>query len=216
MYTGVIFDLDGTLLDTLQDLAAAGNHALASLGQAPYPAQSYQKMVGKGFDTLIAAMLAGRSLPSHQHAVLFSAFRDYYAQHTSDHTLPYPGILPMLVQLKDTGLRLGVLSNKADSFVGPIVQHFFPDTFDAVYGLREAFPPKPAPASLLAMLAELNLAPEQVLYCGDSDVDMHTAGNANITSCGVLWGFRDADELLAAGAQHTAQDAQELLRIIFE
>lgn len=216
MFTTAIFDLDGTLLDTLQDLAAAGNHTLTVLGLPTHPVAAYRQMVGNGVPKLVERMLPPACRGSATQAVALQVFSNYYEQHMLDFTAPYPGISQMLAALRGRGVHLGVVSNKSDDFVQPIVERFFPGVFSAVCGLREGVPPKPDPASVLQVLVQLAADPAATLYCGDSDVDIHTAHNAQLTSCGVLWGFRTEAELAEAGAEYLAEDAAALEYIILQ
>lgn len=214
MYGAAIFDLDGTLLDTLRDLAEAGNHALREQGLPAYGAEEYKTMVGKGIPYLIARMTRGQ--PTRTEAAVTRSFQAYYTAHMADYTAPYPGVVEMLGRLREKGLRMAVLSNKADEFVGPIVGKYFPKLFDFALGLKEGFPAKPDPASALYLVGQLGAEAERTLYIGDSDVDMLTAKAAGLPSCGVLWGFRGREELIAAGAGRVAGSALELEDILTE
>lgn len=209
----VIFDMDGTLLNTLDDLADACNHALRELGFPEHPKAAYRKFVGNG-----AKLLCWRALPETNRdddtmRRARAGFDEYYAVHLFDRTAPYPGISELLRALAARGLRLGVLSNKPDEFVRRIAERYFPGVFGAVSGPREGRV-KPDPGGLRHLLAQLDAPPDRCLYVGDSGVDMETARNAGAQSCGVLWGFRDADELRAAGAGHLASTPAEILTLV--
>lgn len=210
MYTSAVFDLDGTLLDTLQDLAAAGNHALSAMGLPTHPTEAYKQMVGHGVEMLIRSMLPEASRKKATEELALCIFEKYYRAHMNDLTAPYPGIVQMLGQLREDGVRLAVLSNKADGFVQEIVQQHFPDTFDIVMGLQEGIPAKPDPTSLLQVLRQMDVVAEDTLYCGDSDIDIYTGANAAVPTCGVLWGFRSEEELRGAGATLLVADAAQL------
>lgn len=216
MYNSIIFDLDGTLLDTIADLANACNHTLSTMGLAPHPVQSYKQMVGNGIPTLIKRMLPEHSNGKATQALALQLFEPYYTKHMFDITAPYPGILSLLKILKNNNLKLAVASNKADEFTQEIVARYFPNTFDYVQGLRSDFPAKPAPAIIHSILSSLSSEDSSCLLCGDTDVDIHTANNAEIKSCGVLWGFRDSIELQAAGADFLVENTQQLLQIILK
>ena len=215
MFSTVVFDLDGTLLNTLDDLADAGNYTLATLGFPTHPVDAYKKMVGNGMEMLIKRISpASEQDPASLHLAL-SIFTEYYEKHQLDQTAPYPGIYSLLQQCKKAELKTAVLSNKDDLAVSTIVRHYFDDSFDEVWGLKPQFPPKPDPLSLLSLLDQLGATKENTLYCGDSNVDMRVAKKAGITSCGVLWGFRDRKELELAGADFLAASPQELATILF-
>lgn len=214
LYQAVLFDLDGTLLDTLGDLAAAGNHALVAMGLAPHPVDAYRRMVGNGIPKLIERMLPAGAGEATR-AVAYELFSRHYAAHMADTTAPYPGIPQLLDELAARGAATAVVSNKDDAFTKKIAAQYFPrHAFTAVIGRRDGVPPKPDPASVRAALDAMGCAPGACLYVGDSDVDVLTAHNAGLPCCGALWGFRGRDELARAGAEFLAADAQELLQII--
>lgn len=216
MYKGIIFDLDGTLLDTLYDLAEAGNHALGAMGLPQHPAEAYKHMVGNGIPKLVTRMLPAHQLGAATQALALQLFLRHYDAHKLDHTRPYPGIPALLAGLVKAGVLLGVVSNKDDAPAQAIVEHFFPQVFCAVRGRLDGTPPKPDPALVHAVLHAWGLPPQTVLYVGDSGVDIATAHNAGLAGCGVLWGFRGEDELAAAGADYLAADVVELAHIIGE
>ncbi len=214
MYQIVIFDLDGTLLDTLQDLAAACNHALSAMNLPQHPAAAYRFMVGGGIPNLVGRMLPQGQRGVATREVALQLFQNYYAAHSADLTAPYPGIVQMLENLGKSGIIMAIASNKTDNFVQALVGQMFPGVFAQVLGLRDGAPPKPDPAGALALAAAMGAVPEKTLYVGDSDVDMLTAKNAGFASCGVLWGFRPKQELAAAGAQVFAATPGELEAVI--
>lgn len=216
MVQGVIFDLDGTLLDTLRDLAGAGNHALAAMGQPDHAAEAYRRMVGNGIPKLVERMLPAQHRGPATQALALGLFLRYYDAHKLDHTAPYPGVPALLAGLQKAGVRLGVVSNKDDAPARAMVETFFPGMFDAVRGRLDGTPPKPDPALVEDVLAQWGLARGSVLYVGDSDVDIFTAHNARLAGCGVLWGFREKEELAAAGADFLAADVLELARVLGE
>lgn len=214
MYKNVIFDLDGTLLDTLQDLASACNHTLEALGLPTHPVDAYRKMVGSGIPKLIERMLPPEEREGMNFTLARSMFESYYAQHMRDLTQPYPGIKELLAKLSAAGVVMGVASNKKDDFTKEMVKDYFPKTFRAVVGLRDDMMPKPDPAVVHWLLKEMAAAPDATLYVGDSDVDMHTAIHAQLHPCGVLWGFRDRDELFVGGARYLVESPAQLERLI--
>lgn len=214
MYTCVIFDLDGTLLDTLADLAAAGNHALDALGLPTHGTEAYKTFIGNGIPNLIRRMLPAGSDDALQSEAL-RLFSDYYATHHSDRTKPYEGIPALLETLQARGVRTAVVSNKAHVFSVELIRRFFGETVGPVYGTGNDLPRKPDPAAVFRVMEELGVQPPETLYVGDSDVDMLTARNAGLDACGVLWGFRPERVLAESGARYLAKDAGELECIIF-
>lgn len=213
MYSCVIFDLDGTLLDTLADLAAAGNHALSAQGLPTHETEAYRSFIGNGIPNLIRRMLPEGSSEALQSETL-RLFSAYYAAHNSDRTKPYDGIPELLDTLHARGIKTAVVSNKAHVFSVELIRRFFGETVCTVYGAGNDLPRKPDPAAVLRVMKELGVQPEEALYVGDSDVDMLTARNAGLDSCGVLWGFRSERVLVESGARFLAKDAGELERVI--
>lgn len=213
MYTCVIFDLDGTLLNTLADLAAAGNHALDTLGLPLHEIEAYKTFIGNGIPNLIRRMLPEGSGDTLQSEAL-QLFSAYYAAHHSDRTKPYDGIPALLETLRARGVKTAVVSNKAHVFSVELIRRFFGETVGPVYGTGNDLPRKPDPTAVLRVMEELGVQPSETLYVGDSDVDMRTARNAGLDACGVLWGFRSKDVLAESGARFLAKDAHELERII--
>jgi len=212
----IAFDLDGTLADTLADLAASVNHALDQLGLPTYPADDYRYFVGKGVDHLVSTALADHYTPARADAVK-ADFTAYYAAHSMDYTAAYPGMSELLACLRDEGLMTAVISNKPDAFVPAILHALYPaHRFSYLSGQLPEIPRKPAPDALLRLIDALGVSPEDTLYVGDSDVDVIFAHNAGVKVCGVSWGFRGREELSAAGADAIADTADELLRIIHE
>lgn len=215
MYQAVIFDLDGTLLNTIGDLAAAANHALRAMGLPQHSVDEYRYMVGNGIPKLIERMLPDSARGEASRAVAHELFQRRYAEHMADATAPYPGIPQLLDGLAARGIVTAVVSNKDDAFVKGIVARYFPShAFCAVIGRRDGIPAKPDPASVSAALTQMGADPARSLYVGDSDVDVETAHNAHLACCGAAWGFRGRGELERAGAEFIAEDAEELLRVI--
>ena len=198
-----IFDLDGTLLDTLGDLAAAVNFALRSHGMPEHSIDDVRRFVGNGVRRLMErAVPNGAENPQFDDAL--QTFRAYYLEHSLDTTRPYDGIPEMLAELKRRGKRLAVVSNKFQTATEELCHHFFSDTIEVAIGENEAagIRKKPAPDTVREALTRLGLFPQQgkVVYVGDSDVDILTARNSGLPCISVLWGFRDRDFLLAHGA----------------
>ena len=216
MYKAVIFDLDGTLLNTLDDLAAAGNHTLRALGFAPRPVDDYRLLVGNGIPKLVERMLPGGHKGPATQALALDLFGRYYAAHKADATAPYPGIPALVHALRAAGIPMGVVSNKDDAMAKAVMETYFPGLFwpENVAGRRDAVPAKPDPTLVNEMRAAWGLPREEVLYAGDSNVDIETARNAGLDSCGVLWGFRSRQELEAAGAVHLAHSPAALAALL--
>lgn len=206
----VIFDLDGTLVDSLADIAAAMNHSLSLHGLPTHPVSSYRHYVGEGVRVLVRkATLVDRE---DLHDSVLAAYRAYYADHLFDQTQAYPGIPRLLAQLAAEDLRLAVLSNKADVFTRRLVEGLLPGVpFTSICGERSGVPRKPDPTAALGLAAELGVSPEDCAFVGDTPVDMDTARNAGMYGVGVTWGFRSPEELRAHGARALATTADELL-----
>ena len=208
-----IFDLDGTLLNSLQDLANAMNYALMQNGFPPHPAERYRQLVGDGVAVLADRAVGGAE--NYTPAVkekLLSEFRTYYAAHCMDNTVPYDGIIPLLHDLKQRGILCTVNSNKPDDFTKKLVTALLPsELFAEIRGKREDCERKPSPMGTNAIMQQLGCTPEHTLYIGDSNVDARTAKNAHLTFCGVRWGFRSPEELLAEGAAHIASTPADIL-----
>lgn len=215
-YQACIFDLDGTLADTLQSIAYFGNGTLEAFGLPPIPPEEYKLLVGNGADRLMRRMLrrVNAELSPSELARFRAEYDRRYAEDPLKLVTPYPGLPELLSRLKDLGIRLAVLSNKPDDMTRAVVSSLYPGMMDAVHGQRAGVPQKPDPAAVLALLEELGKPPQNVLYIGDSGVDMETARRAGLASCGVLWGFRSREELLEHGAVHLAENAGELGKLL--
>ncbi len=211
----VIFDLDGTLLDTIADLGAATNAALAAAGFPTHSIDSYRMMVGNGVRRLIErAVPADKNVPETVDGLL-SAFRAYYDGHLHDFTKPYAGIPELLEELHAREIAIAVASNKYESAVKRLIAHFFPDIpFAAVCGNIEGVPVKPDPSIVFRVLTESPAPKADVLYAGDSGVDIETARRACVESVGVTWGFRPLRELTGAYADHIVGRPSEILDIL--
>ncbi len=215
-YCACIFDLDGTLADTLHSIAYFGNGTLAAFGLPPIEPGDYRTLVGNGAAVLMDRMLArvGADLPEEERRRFRAEYDRRYAADPLALAGAYPGLPEVLARQRQAGRKLGVLSNKPDSMTRAIVAELYPGVFHAVHGQREGVPIKPDPAALLAMAEELGAAPEEVLYIGDSGVDMDTGRNAGMDACGVLWGFRQREELVEHGAKYLAGGPLQLEGII--
>ena len=212
-YDTVIFDLDGTLLDTLQDLAAAVNYALHQQGYPPRTVQEVCRFVGNGVEKLMRrAVPAG--LPEERIMAALAVFKDYYALHNNDATAPYPGIEALLDHLKARGVRMAMVSNKNDPNVKALARLYFPTTISMAVGEGGGVRAKPCPDTVLHVMNTWGCDPSRVLYVGDSDVDIQTARNAGVDCASVCWGFRPEQELRAAGATLLVHTAQELEAVV--
>lgn len=210
MFQTVIFDLDGTLLDTLEDLADAGNWVCRQNGWPEHSVEHFRQMVGHGIPNLVKQFApAGAQSPLLLAAAL-AQFSQYYGEHNLDKTVPYPGIPELLRHLRAEGLQLAVYSNKADAFSRAMAEHFFPDTFALVRGKLPGVPVKPDPAGLRQVLSALGADPAATALVGDSDVDVQTGCSGGLAVCGVTWGFRSRESLAAQGPQGLADTAQAL------
>ena len=211
-YKTYIFDLDGTLLDTLGDLAAATNYALRTHGLPEHSVDDVRRFVGNGVRKLMErAIPDGTDNPRFDET--FATFRQYYMAHSLDTTRPYQGIPETLEALKARGCRLAVVSNKMLAATQSLCRHFFPDTIEVAIGEDEAagIRKKPAPDTVMAALKALGVGKDQAVYVGDSDVDIQTAHNSGLPCISVLWGFRSRDFLLQNGAETFISAPEELL-----
>ena len=211
-YQTYIFDLDGTLLDTLGDLAASVNYAMRTHGMPEHSVDEVCRFVGNGVRRLMErAVPGGAAHPAFEAA--FATFRRHYMEHSLDTTRPYEGIPEMLQELKRRGKHTAVVSNKFDAATKELCRHFFPDTINVAVGEHEAegIRKKPAPDTVLQALSQLGVGQEGAVYVGDSDVDIQTARNSGLPCISVLWGFRDREFLLAHGAETFVSQPSELL-----
>ena len=206
MYHTVIFDLDGTLLDTIADLAAAGNAVCRDNGWTEHSIEDYKAMVGHGMENLISRLSPPSARSAERVRETLRRFRAYYAAHETDQTRPFPGIAPMVERLAADGVRMAVYSNKDDTFTQTLSARFFPGAFALVQGKVEGIPPKPDPAGIRRILA--NMAAD--LFVGDSPTDVHTGHNACVRVCAVTWGYRPRAALEQAGADCLADTAAAL------
>lgn len=213
MYTHIIFDLDGTLLNTIDDLADAGNHVCQSHGWPTHTVDEFKYMVGNGIPNLVSRFTPDGLSPAELDQAL-AEFSACYDRHKQDKTAPYPGIPQLLAALKGAGVHLSVLSNKAHAMAGPVVEHYFPGVFECVQGALPDVPLKPDPALLHTLMEKIGAVPETTLFVGDSDVDVLTGKNGGLTVCGVLWGFRERDELKDAGAEWIIHSPDQLAAIV--
>ena len=198
-YDTYIFDLDGTLLSTLGDLAASCNYALRTHGMPERTIDEVRRFVGNGVKLLMQRAIPG-GLDNPQFDDAYATFRQHYMQHNLDTTQPYPGIMPLLQQLKAEGKHIAVVSNKFYAATRELCRHFFGDLVPVAIGEREDIRKKPAPDTVIEALRQLGVGKEGAVYVGDSDVDVATAKNSGMPCVSVLWGFRDKEFLVEHGA----------------
>lgn len=213
-FNAALFDLDGTLLDTLGDLADACNYALRTLHYPEHPESAYRHFVGNGVRMLCLRILPEK-LQSDSLALeeLLHIYNERYRSHLFDRTRPYPGIPELLTSLRNENIPLAIVSNKPDPFTRSIADQFFLGLFNEVAGQQGTLT-KPDPTGVNQILSRLGIPPEKALYVGDSGVDMQTARNSHTHGCGVTWGFRDESELRANGAEFIVHTPQELWQLL--
>lgn len=211
----VIFDLDGTLLNTIADLGEATNYALSRAGYPTHALSSYPYFVGNGVRKLLERVLPEDARSDTNIDRLRDYFTEYYNQHMADHTTPYPGITELLKVLNEKGVKVAVASNKYDSAVKSLIPHFFPQIqWAALEGQKPGFPVKPDPSIVFDILSKVPNPKAEVLYVGDSGVDMETARRACVSSCGVTWGFRPESELKKYYAENIVNAPDEIFDIV--
>lgn len=215
-YRGAIFDLDGTLLNTIDDLADSVNESLAALGHPTHTVAAIQQMVGNGFRNLLTRALPEDHRSDAEIDGAVRLFDEAYSRNYLKKTAPYEGILALVAVLDARGIGLGVNSNKRDDYTKDLIAKWFPHvSFAGVYGERETegIPKKPHPAAALAIARDMGLTPEEVLFVGDSRPDIRTGHNAGMDCAGVTWGFRTPEDLEENGADYLIDTAEELLTL---
>ena len=211
-YDTYIFDLDGTLLNTINDLAASCNYALRSCGMPERTVDEVRRFVGNGVRLLmVRAIPGGDSNPRFDEA--YAIFRQHYLHHSLDTTKPYDGIEELIAELNAAGKHVAVVSNKFYAATQALVRHFFGDTIKVAIGEREDIRKKPAPDTVLEALRQLDMPAETAVYIGDSDVDIDTASNCGMPCISVLWGFRDRQFLIDHGATTLVSEPGEIAEI---
>lgn len=209
----VIFDLDGTILDTLEDLKNSVNFALSKNGLPVRTIDEIRAFVGNGIRLLIE-----RAVPENTDSGVvdrcFEDFKAHYKEHSADNTKPYEGIIALLDELKSQGVKLAVVSNKADFAVQALVEEYFQDLFDFAVGEREGIRRKPCPDSVNEAIKVLDASPDEVVYVGDSEVDIETSRNAGVKCVAVTWGFRDKDVLESLSPEYIIDKPSQLMELI--
>ena len=210
-----VFDLDGTLVDSLTDLALNVNKGLKKAGLPEHPVESYKRFVGNGRETLIKRAMGDFADDAEKAKIVRDTFDAEYKIHCNDNTSAYPGCDKMLSKLSAEGIKTAVLSNKPDEFVDKILKKLYPaHSFTEAWGQKPQYRCKPDKEALHAMLSIYSIKPDECVYIGDSDVDVFTAQNAGVKLAGVSWGFRGKQELISAGAPFVADNADELTEYI--
>ena len=210
-YTTYIFDLDGTLLDTLQDLTNAVNYAMRQMNCPERTLDEVRRFIGDGMRKLIERS-APKNTDAEQIEKTLEFFKAYYSGHLADFTKPYDGIENVIDTLKSQGKKLAVVSNKADEAAKAVVKEYFGDSFDIVVGQNDGIPAKPSPESVNCVIKTLNADRSECIYIGDSDVDVLTAHNAGLKCIGVTWGNRGRQELVDSGAEYIAEHPFEIIK----
>ncbi len=210
----IVFDLDGTLVDSIGDIAAAVNRSLVQLGLRTHPVASYYKMVGDGMELLCRRALGDENAAQLER--LIALYRADYLKNCCEKTKPYPGILALLERIKESGAMTAIISNKPQEQTQRVVAEILgTEKFDRVFGKRAEYPKKPDPAVFFALLKEVGVKRDDTLYVGDSDVDIEFGRRAGVDTVGASWGFRGAAELIAAKAPCVVDDAAALSDVIF-
>ncbi len=206
----VLFDLDGTLLDTVRDIGACANHALTRYGCPPRPMEDYRVFIGNGIRQLFRRAVP-EEVPEETFAEILGFYLRYYPEHAMEQTTVFPGIPELLAQLAAAGLRTAVITNKTQASAQAIIGHYFPDhPFAFVWGRTETRPLKPDPAAGRLACETLGLRPEEIVFFGDGDADMGFARNAGFRAIGCDWGYRSREQLLQAGAETVVSHPREL------
>ncbi len=214
MIKHAIFDLDGTILDTLKGLAASGNYTLSALGFPTHNESDYCQMIGNGMAKLVERMLPEHQRQQSTHEIALKLFNEHYDKYMMENTAPYSGIVSMLKNLQDAGIGLGVATNKSHVFAKPMIDSFFPEIFQSALGVQDGLLPKPNPDLIHRVMIDLGALASNTIYVGDSNVDIQTAHNSGIPVIGVSWGFRGAKELQEAGADYLVNTVDELESLI--
>ncbi len=214
MIKAVLFDLDGTLVNSLEDLAVSTNYALKKYGFPTYETEKYKYFVGDGLLKLVERVLPEDARNEENVNKLYQAFWNYYSEHYVVNTVAYDGIIELIAKLKQKGFMLAVISNKPHEMAINVVSELLGDNFDVVYGKQEGYPTKPNPALTLKVMNDICVTPDECVFVGDSGMDAANAVNAGCIGIGVLWGFRTEDELLSCGANYIVNKPDEILNIL--
>jgi len=213
-FKGIIFDLDGTLVDSLHDISDAMNTVLTGLNYPTHTYDTYQYFIGSGLRNLVSKALPVTNNSDEQIEICFECMVNEYREMCTVKTKPYDGIVELLEKLTSQNIKMAVFSNKADELTKKIASEIFPDYFDKAVGLSTEELKKPNPFEAVEISKNWNLKPEEILFVGDSDIDMQTAVNANMFPVGVTWGYRTEEELKSSGAKVVINTASELIEIL--
>ena len=209
-----VFDLDGTLMDTIEDLYAAMNEALRACGYPAITRRQVRAYIGCGAYEFVRLAVRGSTADPAEIAACLATYRDIYDRESTKRSAPFAGIVAALDELRGAGVKLAVLSNKPDVATRAVIRNYFGDRFDVVRGQREGYQPKPDPRAVLEVLAELNVTPADAVMIGDGEPDCQTAQRAGMAHIGVLWGYRSREELEAAGARNFAATPGQLVEML--
>jgi len=216
MFRYVIFDLDGTLLNTLDDLADAGNYTCRLNSWPEHPVEAYKYFVGNGIPKLVERFTPEQYRTPETLENALNIFTAYYDAHKEDKTVPYAGISKMLDKLIEAKVNIAVLTNKAHPLAQKVMDRYFPGIFSYIQGAISNVPVKPDPTLLFRLMEQMGAITDDTLFVGDSNVDIKTARNGGLTSCGVLWGFRSAQELEEEGANYLVRTPEQLTDLILQ
>ncbi|MBO4733846.1 MAG: HAD-IA family hydrolase [Clostridia bacterium] len=214
MIRSVLFDLDGTLADSLFDLAAATNYAIGKFGFPPREVECFKYFAGDGMPKMIERALPEYNNSAETVAKIMPVFLSYYSKHFCDSTAAYNGMIDLIDELKRRGIKVAVVTNKDENMAYKVVEKLYGKRFDLIIGKREGIPAKPDPAAALIAMRELCVKPDECVFVGDSKMDVKTGVNSGAFPVGVLWGFRKRDELSEGGAKKIISEPKELLDII--
>ena len=215
MIKAVVFDLDGTLLNTITDISNSVNAVLKSMGYYQFSEDDYKYFVGRGVDELITKVIEVGELNPEEFYEIKTGYLEEYAKRKTENTKPYEGIIELLKALNNLQIKVCILSNKPHFQTIDVVEQYFSEIhMTEVYGKKKEFPIKPDPTSLFDMINQLGMERSEILYVGDTNTDMETAVNAGLKKVGVLWGFRTKQELLAAGADYIVEQPSDILRLV--
>lgn len=213
-FSHVIFDLDGTILNTLEDLADACNWVCRQYGWPEHPVDAYRYFVGNGMAKLLERALPAQAQEEPLRQQVMEDFLSYYNDHKADKTRPYAGMAQAIARIKQGGVQVAVLTNKPHQAALDVAERYYPGVFDLVQGAMPQIPVKPDPTLLRSVMERMGATAQNTLFVGDSNVDIQTARNGGIPACGVLWGFRTRQELEEEGAQFIVSEPGELVSLI--